>query len=94
MEWMRPRRRRIGDDLDDDDVNHDDDRDDDHDDDDDDHRGADDDDVKGETMSPGRIFDIVAIICFAISAVPWPPVPPVNLMGLGLVFFTLGHLFP
>jgi len=45
-------------------------------------------------MSPGRIFDIVAIACFGIASVPWPPQPPVNLMGLGLLFFTLGHLFP
>jgi len=44
-------------------------------------------------MSPAHIFDIVALVCFAISAVPWPPQPPVNLTGLGLVFFTLGHLF-
>jgi len=44
-------------------------------------------------MSPGRIFDVVAIVCFAISASPWPT-PPVNLTALGLVFFTLGHLFP
>jgi len=45
-------------------------------------------------MTPGRIFDVVALVCFAISTVPWPPQPPVNLTGLGLVFFTLGHLFP
>jgi len=44
-------------------------------------------------MSPGRVFDVVAIVCFAIAASPWPP-PPVNLTALGLVFFTLGHLFP
>lgn len=44
-------------------------------------------------MSPGKIFDIVAIVCFAVSAGPWP-VPGVNLLGLGLVFFTLGHMFP
>ena len=44
-------------------------------------------------MSPGRIFDIVAIVCFAISAVP-QLTPPVNMTVLGLVFFTLGHVFP
>jgi len=44
-------------------------------------------------MSPGRIFDVVAIVCFAIAAAPWPQ-PPVNLTPLGLVFLTLGHLFP
>lgn len=44
-------------------------------------------------MSPGRVFDVVAIICFAVSAVPFPT-PPINLTALGLVFFTLGHLFP
>ena len=43
-------------------------------------------------MSPGRIFDVVAIVCFAIAAVPIAQ--PVNLTALGLVFFTLGHLFP
>lgn len=42
-------------------------------------------------MSPERVFDVVAIVCFAISASPWP-VPVVNLTALGLVFFTLAHL--
>jgi len=44
-------------------------------------------------VSPGRIFDLVALVCFALSASPWPT-PAVNLTALGLVFFTLGHLFP
>ena len=44
-------------------------------------------------MSPGHIFDIVAIVCFALGAVPWAPQPPVWL-PLGLVFFALGHIFP
>jgi hypothetical protein len=44
-------------------------------------------------MTPGRIFDIVALICFGLAAVPIPA-QPVNLTALGLVFFTLGHLFP
>jgi len=44
-------------------------------------------------MSPGHIFDVVAIVCFAISTIP-QFTPPVNLTALGLVFFTLGHLFP
>jgi len=95
MERVRAGGRR--DELDDDHDDDDDDRDnhDDHDDDHDDRRRDDDDHVKRGvgTMSPGRIFDIVAVICFAISCVPWPQ-PPVNLTGLGLVFFTLGHLFP
>jgi len=43
-------------------------------------------------MSPGRIFHVVAIVCFAIAAMPFQP--PVNLVALGLVFFTLGHMFP
>jgi hypothetical protein len=42
--------------------------------------------------SPGHVFDIVAIVCFAVAAIPWGS--PVNLVALGLVFFTLGHLFP
>lgn len=44
-------------------------------------------------MSPGRVFDIVAVICFAIAALPYPTAP-VNITALGLVFFTLGHIFP
>jgi len=44
-------------------------------------------------MSPGHIFDVVAIVCFAIAAMPLVS-PPVNLTALGLVFFVLGHLFP
>jgi hypothetical protein len=44
-------------------------------------------------MSPGRIFDIVAIICFSISTIP-QLTPPVNLTALGLAFFALGHLIP
>ena len=44
-------------------------------------------------MSPGHIFDVVAIVAFGLAAVPWPPSPPVNLTALGLVFFTLSHLF-
>jgi hypothetical protein len=44
-------------------------------------------------MSPGRVFDVVAIVCFAVSATPWPQ-PPLNLTAVGLLFFTLGHLFP
>jgi hypothetical protein len=44
-------------------------------------------------MSPGRVFDVVAIICFALAAIPIPA-QPVNLTALGLVFFTLGHLWP
>jgi hypothetical protein len=43
-------------------------------------------------MSTGKIFDVVAIVCFAISAIPITQ--PVNLVALGLVFFTLGHMFP
>jgi hypothetical protein len=43
-------------------------------------------------MSPGRIFDVVAVICFAVSASPWPQ-PVVNMTALGLVFLTLGHVF-
>jgi len=43
-------------------------------------------------MSPGRVFHTVALVCFAIAAIPWTP--PVNLTALGLVFFTLGHMFP
>src|SRR5215831_13136370 len=49
--------------------------------------------AKGGSMSPGRIFDIVAIACFAVAAIPWAPQPPVW-VPLGLIFFTLGHLFP
>jgi len=49
-------------------------------------------------MSPARVFDIVAVVCFAVAAIPWPPAPSppyaFNLMSLGLVFFTLGHMFP
>jgi len=44
-------------------------------------------------MGPGHIFDVVALVCFGLSAIPWPPQPPVNLTALGLVFFTLGHMF-
>jgi hypothetical protein len=44
-------------------------------------------------MSPGHIFDVVAIVCFALAAIPIPS-NPVNLTALGLVFFVLGHLFP
>ncbi len=44
-------------------------------------------------MTPGRIFDIVAIVCFAVSTAPITTAP-VNLTALGLVFFTLGHIFP
>ena len=40
-------------------------------------------------MSPERVFDVVAIVCFAVSASPYPT--PVNLTALGLVFFTLAH---
>jgi hypothetical protein len=46
--------------------------------------------------SPGHIFDIVALVCFGISAVPMqaPPYPYWQpLLSLGLAFFTLGHLF-
>lgn len=43
-------------------------------------------------MSPGRVFYVVAAICFGIAAVPIAQ--PVNLTALGLVFFTLGHMFP
>jgi len=43
-------------------------------------------------MSPGRVFDFVAVVCFGIEAMPFTK--PVNLIALGLVFFTLGHLFP
>lgn len=43
-------------------------------------------------MSPSRVFYCVAAACFAIAAipvagqVPWVPI--------GLLFFTLGHMFP
>lgn len=43
-------------------------------------------------MSPGHVFDLVAIACFAVAAIPWGI--PVNLVALGLVFFTLAHLVP
>lgn len=43
-------------------------------------------------MTPGKIFDVVAVVCFAIAS--YPMSPPVNMIGLGLVFFTLGHIFP
>jgi hypothetical protein len=42
-------------------------------------------------MSPGRVFDIVAIVCFAVSAIPGAPG---GLLQIGLVFFVLGHVFP
>jgi hypothetical protein len=42
-------------------------------------------------MSPGRIFSIVAIACFAVSAVPGTPG---GLLQIGLVFFVLAHMFP
>lgn len=45
-------------------------------------------------MSPGRVFNIVAAICFGIAALPFPAPGNVNLVALGLVFFTLGHMFP
>jgi hypothetical protein len=41
--------------------------------------------------NPGFVFDVVAVVCFAVAAIPWPA--PVNLVALGLVFFTLGHMF-
>jgi len=41
-------------------------------------------------MSPGRIFDVVAIVCFGCSAIPGAPG---GLLQIGLVFFTLGHMF-
>lgn len=44
-------------------------------------------------MSPGRLFDVVAIFCFAGAAIPITP-QPMNLTALGLIFFTLGHIFP
>lgn len=46
-------------------------------------------------MDPARVFDIVAIAAFAISATPWPQAPNPYwqyLISLGLVFFTLAHL--
>ena len=43
-------------------------------------------------MSTGKIFDVVAIVCFAVAAIPMAQ--PANMTALGLVFFTLGHLFP
>jgi hypothetical protein len=42
-------------------------------------------------MSPSRIFLIVALICFGLAAIPWPAMP-INLIALGLVFFTLAHM--
>ena len=42
-------------------------------------------------MSPGRVFHWVALGCFAAAALPIGL--PVSLLALGLVFFTLGHLF-
>ena len=44
-------------------------------------------------MKPGMVFDIVAIVCFFTASIP-QLTPPVNMTALGLVFFTLGHLFP
>jgi len=44
-------------------------------------------------MNPGRVFDIVAIVCFGIASIP-QLTPPVNMTALGLVFFALGHIFP
>jgi len=41
----------------------------------------------------GTIFDLVAIICFFVAMVPQAPQPPIW-QPLGLIFFTLGHLFP
>jgi hypothetical protein len=38
-----------------------------------------------------RIFSLVAIACFAISAVPGAPA---GLLQIGLVFFVLAHMFP
>ena len=43
-------------------------------------------------MSPGHIFDVVAIVCFGVATIPQLS-PPLNLTALGLVFLTLGHLF-
>ena len=43
-------------------------------------------------MNPGRVFHIVALVCFAVAAIPISQ--PVNMTALGLVFFTLGHMFP
>jgi len=48
-------------------------------------------------MSPSKVFDVVAIISFGIAAIPWPTAPNPYwqyLISLGLVFFTLGHMFP
>ncbi len=41
--------------------------------------------------SPHVVFNVVAVVCFAVAAIPWPA--PVNLVALGLVFFTLAHMF-
>lgn len=43
-------------------------------------------------MSPGRIFDFIAVVCFGLAAIP--VTAPINTTALGLVFLTLGHMFP
>lgn len=45
-------------------------------------------------MNPTLVFDIVAVVCFGVSAVPWPQPNPYwqYLVSLGLVFFTLAHM--
>lgn len=46
-------------------------------------------------LTPAHVFDAVAIVCFAVAAIPFP-VPPAypleRVIALGLVFFTLAHL--
>ena len=46
-------------------------------------------------MNPERVFDIVAVISFGLSAAPWPTAPNPYwqyLVSLGLVFLTLAHM--
>jgi hypothetical protein len=41
-------------------------------------------------MSPSRIFLIAALVCFALATLPIPI--PINLIALGLTFFTIAQL--
>lgn len=40
-----------------------------------------------------QVFLILALVCFLLSALGWPPAPPrYNLIGAGLFFATLALL--
>lgn len=44
-------------------------------------------------MTAGRLCYVVATVFFVVAAIPIPT-QPVNLLAIGLAFFSLGHLLP